>query len=70
VSQKQVYDLLESLGGRATTGEISKLALAKYPGDSLYQYVSDRLHKLEKWGYVKHNEDRTWEIIAEMRVRA
>jgi hypothetical protein len=64
VSQRTVFELLKELGGRARTGEISKLAFEKYPDLTLNQYVSDRLHKLANWGYVKKNPDGTWEIIS------
>jgi len=64
MSQRTVYELLKELGGRATSRQISELALKKYPDYSLHSYVSERLRKLRNWGHVKKNEDGTWEIVA------
>jgi DNA-binding HxlR family transcriptional regulator len=47
-----VLKILKELGGEATSGEIRRRAKEKFPDRSLYQYVSDRLRKLEKNGYV------------------
>jgi len=63
MSQKAVYELLQELGGRATVKEIRALALKRYPDFTLYHYVSNRLQKLQKGGYVRHKRDGTWEIV-------
>jgi hypothetical protein len=65
LSQKVVLELLRELGGRATSRQISQLALQRYPGDTLYTYVGNRLRKLENWDLVKHNPDDTWEIVVQ-----
>lgn len=62
MSQKAVYELLQELGGRATVKEIRALALKRYPDFTLYHYVSNRLQKLQRSGYVRHKRDGTWEI--------
>jgi hypothetical protein len=64
MSQRTVCELLKELGGRATSRQISDLALRKYPDHSLHSYVSDRLRKLSNRRYVKKNEDGTWETVA------
>jgi len=53
MSQEDVYKLIKLLGGRATTSEIRELARRTYPDRTLYQYVGDRLKKLQKWGLVE-----------------
>jgi hypothetical protein len=63
LSQKVVLELLMELGGRATSKQISQLALERYPEDTLHTYVSNRLRKLANWGLVRHNSDDTWEVI-------
>lgn len=60
MSQKEVYELLEELGGKATTTQVSKLAKKKYPKYTVYTYVSARLKSLEKWGYVTRNKEGIW----------
>lgn len=62
MSQEVVYTLLEELGGKATTKEISELAKEKYPKYSLHAYVHVRLSSLAKWGYVVKDPDGTWAI--------
>jgi hypothetical protein len=64
MSQKAVYELLKELGGRASLKQVSELAFKKFPEYTLYEYVGNRLRKLKRWGYVKQNEDGTWEIIS------
>ena len=63
MSQKVVFALLKELGGRATVRQISELARKRYPDDTLYSYVGNRLRKLQNWGYVKRNSDGSWEIV-------
>lgn len=60
MSQKVVYELLEELGGKATTTQVSELAKKKYPKYTVYTYVSVRLKSLKKWGYVTRNNDGIW----------
>jgi hypothetical protein len=48
MSQKEVYELLEELGGKATTTKVSELAKKKYPKYTVYTYVSARLKSLKK----------------------
>jgi len=70
LSQKEVYDILKELGGEATTKQIKMKAREKFPGLSLYTYVTNRLHKLEKNGCVKKiikDGEIAWKIIAEYR---
>ena len=69
MSQEEVYKILEELGGEATTLEIRKRAKEKFPTFSLYQYVGNRLRKLEKNGYIikisdeKHGASTRWKIV-------
>ncbi len=63
MKQRTVYELLNELGGRATSRQISELALKKYPEYSLHSYDSDRLRKFRNWGYVKKNADGTCEFV-------
>ncbi|MCP8306681.1 MAG: hypothetical protein H3Z49_06240 [archaeon] len=67
MSQKLVYELLKELGGKAFPKQIKELAKKKYPKHSLYLYIYDRLHRLEKWGYVQKNSDGSWSIIEELK---
>lgn len=60
MSQEQVYELLEELGGKATTTQVSELAKKKYPKYTVYTYVSVRLKSLKKWGYVARNDEGIW----------
>lgn len=62
MSQKAIYELLKELGGRATGHEISKLAKERFPEYALYTYVSNRLKKLEKNGYVRKDKEGYWVI--------
>lgn len=62
MSQKLVLELLRELG-RATTGEVGRLARERYPDSSLYQYVSDRLQKLHKWGIVDKDKNGFWSVV-------
>jgi DNA-binding HxlR family transcriptional regulator len=66
MSQRDVYEILKEIGGKATTNEIRNLAKNKYPNRTLYQYVSDRLKKLQKWGYVE-KEGEYWVIKKPMK---
>lgn len=66
MSQKIIYDLIEELGGEATTKQIKELALKRYPNLTLHTYVKNRLKKLENFGYVKKTiSDRVemWKIV-------
>jgi Fe2+ or Zn2+ uptake regulation protein len=68
LSQEEVYKILKELGGKATTRQISIRAKEKFPTASLYQYVGNRLQKLEKNGHVKRTLEKreiTWSIIAD-----
>jgi len=70
LSQKEVYEILKELGGEATTKQIAQRAKEKFPGLSMHSYVSNRLHKLAKNGYVKKiikNGELRWKITAEYR---
>lgn len=64
MSQQEVYEILQKLGGKATAREISRVAFEMFPQYTLHAYVSNRLHKLEKNGYVKHDEHGYWIIVA------
>ena len=66
MSQKVVYELLKELGGRATVRQISQLAQKRYPADTLYSYVGNRLKKLEINGYVKKDAEGYWVIAKEL----
>ena len=70
MSQKLIWEILKELGGVATTKQVRELAKRKYPDATLWQYVFNRLHKLEYNGYVervhKYNVDK-WMIIAEYK---
>jgi Fe2+ or Zn2+ uptake regulation protein len=69
MSQEEVYKILKELGGEATTREIRERAKEQFPDLSLYQYVGDRLRKLEKNGYIVRILDNKgkihWRIIQE-----
>jgi Fe2+ or Zn2+ uptake regulation protein len=55
MSQQLVLQLLQELGGVATSSQIVKLAREKYPDLSLWQYVNNRLRKLKKWGFIGYD---------------
>jgi Fe2+ or Zn2+ uptake regulation protein len=66
MSQESVYKILKELGGKATTSDIRIRAKENFPTATLYQYVNNRLRKLEKNGYVKRTVEKnqtTWSII-------
>ena len=66
MSQKAVYDLLKELDGTATTKQIRELAKKRYHAHTLYLYVTNRLKKLERNGYIIHEEGAggpLWKII-------
>lgn len=68
MSQKEVYDILKSLGGEATTKQISDAAKQKFPDLTLHTYVHNRLRKLEKNDYVERRTEENhvvWRIVAE-----
>ena len=68
MSQKEVYDIIKELGGEATYREIKRRAKEKFPNLTLWQYVTDRLKKLEKNGYVikiKRGNEVVWKIVEE-----
>jgi Fe2+ or Zn2+ uptake regulation protein len=70
LSQKEVYDILKELGGEATTKQIKIRAKEKFPELSLHAYVTDRLRRLERNGYVRKiikDGEVAWKIIAEYR---
>lgn len=52
MSQEEVYKILKELGGIATQKQIKQRAKEKFPSFSLFQYVGNRLRKLERNGYV------------------
>jgi hypothetical protein len=55
MSQQIVLQLLQELGGVASSHEIRRLAREKYPNLTLWQYVGNRLLKLRKWGYIGYD---------------
>ena len=67
MSQGEVYRILEELGGEATTRQIRDRAKEKFPDLSLHTYVTDRLKKLRKKGYITRALDRNgnvlWKIV-------
>jgi uncharacterized membrane protein len=68
MSQKEVYEIIKELGGEATYREIKRRAKEKFPNLTLWQYVTDRLKKLEKKGYVikiKRGNEVVWKIVEE-----
>jgi uncharacterized membrane protein len=68
MSQKEVYEIIKELGGEATYREIKRRAKEKFPNLTLWQYVTDRLKKLEKKGYVikiKRGNEIVWKIVEE-----
>jgi len=69
MSQKTVYELLKELGGKATSSQIRKLAQERYPDLTLYLYVTNRLRKLQRNGYVKYDAaSGYWIIVSEYPV--
>jgi|HubBroStandDraft_6_1064221.scaffolds.fasta_scaffold1519775_2 hypothetical protein len=67
MSQMVVYELLRELGGRATSIDVAQLAAEKYPEATLHLYVKNRLRKLEGRGWIRHNQDGTWQIVPQKR---
>jgi Fe2+ or Zn2+ uptake regulation protein len=65
LSQQAVFEILQKLGGRATSKQISQLAREMYPQFTLYQYVGNRLRKLQKNGFVKQDKEGYWNIISQ-----
>ena len=65
MSQKDIYEILKELGGEASVIEVRKRAKEKYPKRTLHMYVTNRLRKLQKWGYVNliSPADKVWKII-------
>lgn len=63
MSQKEVYEILKSLGGRATTREIRDEAHRRFPTLTLYSYVTNRLRRLEKKGIVRETAGM-WKIVS------
>jgi uncharacterized membrane protein len=66
MSQEEVYKIIKELGGEATYRQIKQRAKEKFPNSTLWQYVGDRLKKLEKKGYVKKveiNDEIIWKIV-------
>lgn len=58
MSQELALDVLESLGGDASTGEIREEAKDAYPDRiSLHRNVSARLKQLAKWELVERYEE-------------
>jgi len=44
------------------------MAKKRYPNSTLYSFVTNRLRKLEKWGYVKEDRTKeTWKIVKELK---
>lgn len=62
MSQEDVYKILKELGGKATSKQISELARKKFPDQTLYQYVGNRLQKLRTKKVIRYHEG-LWEII-------
>lgn len=67
MSQREVFKVLKELGGRATTKEIKETIRSKFPDTTLYLYVTNRLKKLERKGFVRRviKDDVYWEITKE-----
>jgi len=66
MSQHEIYKIIKELGGEATPKQIRERAKEKFPEYSLWQYVGDRLTKLERNGYIKRiirNNHVIWKII-------
>lgn len=62
MSQQDVYNILKSLKGEATTKQIREIAKTKYPNRTLYLYILDRLKKLEKNDLIINVEEK-WKIV-------
>lgn len=62
VSQDETILILQELGGKATSGEVSKRAKEKFPKQTLWQYTSQRLSKLFKSNLVRKTDDGAWEL--------
>lgn len=69
--RQEVYKIIKELGGQATYKQIKQKAKEKFPTLSLFQYIGDRLRKLEKNGYVTHfvnkEGETVWKIIQSYR---
>lgn len=69
MSQARVYEILQFLGGEATTKAIREEAYKRYPSLTLHTYVTNRLKKLEKYGVVERSESDkgvSWKILREL----
>lgn len=64
MSQKIVFEILQELGGEASTTQIKEIAKEKYSRRSIGDYISNRLASLEKKGFVSKNGE-VWEISNE-----
>lgn len=62
MTQEDVRQLLNGLGGRASVEEISTQAKEKFPQRSLHTYVGQLLRRLEKKGFVTEVETKTWKL--------
>jgi hypothetical protein len=63
MNQQTVLELLQELGGIATSSEIIRLAREKYPNPSLSHYVGNRLRKLKKWGFIGYDAVTGWYVV-------
>lgn len=62
MSQEDVRQILEDLGGQATVQEISVEAKEKFPDRSLHTYVGLLLQRLKNKGFVSKPEDSDWKL--------
>jgi len=62
MTQEDVRELLDELGGKATVKEISTQAKEKFPKRSLHTYVGQLLRRLETKGLVIEVGNNTWEL--------
>lgn len=53
--------ILEELGGKATSGEVSNRAKEKFPRQTLWQRTSQRLSGLSKSNPIRKTPEGAWE---------
>jgi transcription initiation factor TFIID TATA-box-binding protein len=68
MSQQEVLNLLENLGGEATVDEIRSEAKKRFPDRTLSSYITKRLQAMKRQGIVEEieiNDKSGWRIINE-----
>lgn len=53
MSQKKIYEIIKSCGGKVSRRTITNIVNEKYPNTTMHVYISNRLTKLEEKGVIK-----------------